>query len=307
MNTQQISKALGWFSIGLGVAQLVAPRRLGRSIGVGNHDMIMRMCAAREIACGIGLLASQRQRPIWLWSRVIGDVADLALLGSSFASKNRQAARLRIAAAAAAVAGVTAADLLSARQATRERNGTYHPKPSAERADHVHRSITIGLPPSEVYAFWRKLENLPRFMENLVSVTELDARRSRWVAKGPAGKNVEWDAEIINEEPGSLIAWRSLPGAQIEQAGTVRFQAAPGGRGTIVRVKMQYHPPGGALGRKIAHLFGRAPEQQMVSDLHRFKQLLETGEIARTQGQSAGRETSTSKRYDDVAKRLVSV
>ena len=136
-------------------------------------------------------------------------------------------------------------------------------------------------------------------MNHLKSVQVTGSNRSHWVAKGPAGKSIEWDAEVTDDQPGELIAWRSLPGADVDHAGTVRFNRAPGGRGSIVKVNMEYRPPGGLLGGKLAKLLGEAPEKQVAVDLLRFKQLLETGEIARTEGQPAGRRSSTSKKYDD--------
>ena len=149
----------------------------------------------------------------------------------------------------------------------------------------VEKSVTINRPPEEVYRFWRQFENLPRFMEHLESVTTSgDDGRSHWVAKGPAGKSVTWDAEIINEQENALIAWRSLPGADVDNAGSVRFEAAPGGRGTEVRVVLEYDPPGGMLGAAVAKLFGEEPKQQVEDDLRRLKQVLEAGETATTEG-----------------------
>lgn len=183
----------------------------------------------------------------------------------------------------------------------------------ASRDIKVDRSVTINRSPEELYRFWRNFENLPRFMENLESVrTIIDDRRSHWVAKAPMGKTVEWDAEIINEEENKLIAWRSLEGADVDSAGSVRFEPAPDGRGTEVKVSLTYNPPGGKVGSIIAKLFGREPEQQVREDLRRFKQLMEAGEITTTKGQSSGRivefeskplrnrQTSERKRGKDV-------
>ncbi|HSH39198.1 MAG TPA: SRPBCC family protein, partial [Chthoniobacterales bacterium] len=148
------------------------------------------------------------------------------------------------------------------------------------------------------YAFWRQFENLPRFMRHLESVRQTGQNRSHWRAKGPTGTSVEWEAEIVDERPGELIAWRSLPGADIENSGSVRFERAPGGRGTFVRVKMEYHPPSGFFGASIARLLGEEPEIQVQRDLYRFKQVMETGQVTTTEGQSAGRPSSTSSIYD---------
>lgn len=160
---------------------------------------------------------------------------------------------------------------------------------SAERGIKVEKSITIDKSPEELYSFWRRFENLPRFMNHLESVTTMGEGRSHWVAKAPAGSTVEWDAEVYNEKENELIAWRSLDGADVDNAGSVRFEPAVGGRGTTVRVTLRYDPPGGALGAAVARLFGENPEQQIDEDLRRFKQVMEIGEVVSTEGQSSGR------------------
>jgi uncharacterized membrane protein len=149
--------------------------------------------------------------------------------------------------------------------------------------------VTVDKPADQVYRFWRNLENLPKFMEHLESVTEIDNKHSHWVAKAPAGMSVQWKAEIINEIENQLIGWRSLPGSDVPNAGSVHFSPAPGGRGTQVKIELQYDPPGGNLGAFFARMVGQDPEKQIAQDLARFKQLLETGEIITTQGQPAGR------------------
>jgi uncharacterized membrane protein len=126
-------------------------------------------------------------------------------------------------------------------------------------------------------------------MTNLESVQETGERRSHWVAKAPAGTAVEWDAEIIEEQEGDLLSWRSLPGAEIPNAGEVRFTDAPAGRGTEVRVTLTYDPPAGAAGAALAKVFLKEPDQQTREDLRRFKQILESGETATTEGQPSGR------------------
>jgi uncharacterized membrane protein len=159
---------------------------------------------------------------------------------------------------------------------------------------HVEKSITIAASPEELYSFWRNFENLPHFMEDLESVTQLDGNRSHWVARGPGGKKVEWDAEIYNEKEGELIAWRSLPDADVTNAGSVHFQEAPGGRGTYLKVVLNYNLPGGKAAALFAKLFGQEPGQLVESNLKRLKQLLEAGEIPTTEGQPSGRETSAT-------------
>jgi uncharacterized membrane protein len=159
----------------------------------------------------------------------------------------------------------------------------------AGRGIKLEKSVTISRSPEELYRFWRNFENLPRFMNHLEAVHVTGEGRSHWVAKGPAGKSVEWDAEIYNEKEGEMIAWRTLGDADVASAGSVHFEPAAGGRGTVVRVVLKYDPPGGKLGALVARLFGENPEQQITEDLGRFKQLMETGEIATTEGQPSGR------------------
>ena len=159
---------------------------------------------------------------------------------------------------------------------------------SGPRGVNVETAVTVNRRPEELYLFWRNFEQLPRFMEHLVSVTQLDDTRSHWVAKAPAGRTVEWNAEIINEIPGELIAWRTLPGSDVISAGSVHFTPATGGRGSEVRVRMQYDAPGGKLGSALAWMLGEEPSQTIEEDLRRFKRLMETGEIPTTTGQPRG-------------------
>jgi uncharacterized membrane protein len=148
-----------------------------------------------------------------------------------------------------------------------------------ERGVHVRESIRLEVPLPEVYGFWRRLEHLPRFMTHLDRVTERPDGTSHWVAIGPAGLAVHWDAEIIDAVDNKLIAWRSLPGSDVVTAGSVNFDAARAGRSTQVSVHLQYAPPAGTAGALVASLFGREPSQTVREDLRHFKQLLEAGEI----------------------------
>jgi uncharacterized membrane protein len=141
----------------------------------------------------------------------------------------------------------------------------------------VEKSVVIDRPREEVFRFWRTLSNLPRFMGHLRDVRETSPTRSRWVARGPAGTSVTWDAEIINERPNELIAWRSLPGSEVASAGSVHFLPAANGRGTEVRVSLKYDPPAGRLGAAVAWLAGEEPTAQVADDLARLKRMLEAG------------------------------
>jgi uncharacterized membrane protein len=165
---------------------------------------------------------------------------------------------------------------------TRERLG-------GSRGVRVEAAVTINRPAAELYAVWRRFDQLPRFMDHLVSVTCVDERGSHWVAKAPAGRTVEWDAVIINDVRDELIAWRTLEGAGVVSAGSVRFRPAPGGRGTEVRVHLQYDPPAGKAGATVAWLLGYDPSQTIHEDLRRFKQLMEAGELPATLGQPRGK------------------
>lgn len=295
MKNNGLVQALGWFSVGLGVAELLAPRKVERAIGAGNrHKILTPALGLREITSGIGIL-TQKTPKEWLWSRVIGDVMDLALLGAAYRSKRANGRRLAI--ATTMVAGVTALDIIASKQASKERVSTRNGR-SENGGIRMTRTITIQKSARELYAFWRKFDNLPNFMPHLKSVTVIDEKKSHWVAKGPAGKDIEWDAEVTSEHLNDHISWRSLPGAEVPNSGTVRFEELTHDRGTVVRVEIIYDPPGGMLGSKIAKLFGRSPEQETGSDLRRFKQLMETGEIAKTDGQPAGRKSSVSRRFD---------
>lgn len=158
----------------------------------------------------------------------------------------------------------------------------------------VEKSLTIQKPVGELFSFWRNFENLPRFMDHLESVTVQDNTHSHWVAKAPFGKTVEWDAEIINEIPDELIAWRSTENADIPNTGSVSFKTAPAGRGTILKVNLEYNPPAGALGALVARLFGEEPNQQVAGDLQRFKSLMEAGEIPTIEGQPQGNKEGYS-------------
>ncbi|HYD32774.1 MAG TPA: SRPBCC family protein [Azospirillaceae bacterium] len=283
-------RAIGWVSLGLGLAGVAAPRRVARMIGAGESDDSRDALLAvglREIASGIGIL-SRPQSAGWLWARVGGDVMDLALLGAAaYASDRSQRDGGRLAATAAAVAGIAALDLSCARRLGSQGIGAAVGW-AQDHAIHLKKTITLNRPREAVYGFWRDFTNLPRVMGHLESVEPVGDGRSRWRAKGPAGRSVEWDAEVTEDRPNERLAWRSLPGGDVDNAGSVRFEPGPGGRGTVLTVELRYIPPGGALGVAIARLFGREPGQEIQEDLRAFKQMMETGEVARSEA-SLGR------------------
>jgi len=156
------------------------------------------------------------------------------------------------------------------------------------RGTGVEESVAINRGPDELYEFWRNLELIPMIMPQLASVEIVGHRRSHWIAKGPAGWRTEWYADIINDIPNQLLAWRTVEGSELVSAGSVHFEAGPVGRGTVVRVKLQYDPPGGKLGAAFAWAFGEEPSDVIREGLRRFKQLMETGEIPTTEGQPRG-------------------
>ena len=174
-----------------------------------------------------------------MWGRVGGDMLDIATLAA--AMSRPEADRAKIGRAIAMVLGVTALDVYCAKNLTDKAAM----EDSGENAAGIPviRVITINKSPDEVYAFWRNFENLPRFMAHLEAVHTFGDRNSHWIAKGPGGTTAEWDAEVVDDIPGRMIAWRSLEGAEVDNSGCVRFERATGGRGTVVNVELRYNPP----------------------------------------------------------------
>jgi uncharacterized membrane protein len=162
----------------------------------------------------------------------------------------------------------------------------------------IETAVTINKPRAELYDFWRRLENLPRFMKNLSEVTDLGNGRSHWVGKSPLGFKAEWDAEIVEEREGERLSWRSLPGSQIDNAGTVSFEESPAGRGTIVRIAMEVG--GSALGQAVGKVLSGSTQQEIREDLKRFKELMETGEVATTDGQPHGTRSLIGRLHNPI-------
>jgi uncharacterized membrane protein len=170
------------------------------------------------------------------------------------------------------------------------------PEAYYNRAIHFTHTFSINRSPEELYFYWRKLENLPNILSYLESVTVIDERRSHWVAKGPLDTIWHWDAEIINDEPNRLIAWRSLGNADVDNAGSVQFIEGPEGRGTEVKVTIDYIPTGGRFGQIIAKVLGRDPSAEVREGLRDFKRVMETGEKPTTEGQPRGTCTGQGQR-----------
>jgi uncharacterized membrane protein len=145
----------------------------------------------------------------------------------------------------------------------------------------MKKAIIIDRPASELYAFWKNLENLPKLVDMLESVQVRDDNRSHWVAIGPGGVRLEWDAEITTDRENEMIGWRSIEGSTVETAGYIRFERAPGDRGTLVRIALEYDPPAGSIGAVLSSALGKRPGAHVEEALRRFKQRMETGEVAR--------------------------
>jgi uncharacterized membrane protein len=279
VSPETLATGLGWFSIALGAAEVLAPGAFTRAIGTGGSRIARTasvLCGLRELTAGVGILTTPRPTG-WLSSRVAGDLMDLALLLAAFGA--RRANRGRLLVSTASVVGVTALDAIAAGMLR---------SPDGSTSTVTARNVaTIERPAEPLYRFWRDFSNMPRFMRRVQSVEVLGGR-SHWRAQGPGGVPLEWDSEVTEDRPNERIAWRSLPGSRIDATGVVRFERAPGGRGTQVTVEMQYAPPGGAVTAELARLVGQAPEQQLGEDLRRFKQLMETGQVTVSEGSLYG-------------------
>ncbi len=282
----KLGKALGWASFALGAPLVAIPGRMARAIGLDDTPgtrALARGVGIRELAAGAGILKEARPTAA-LWARVAGDGMDLALLANGLRSRSD---RRKVGAALAAVAGIAAVDVLAAARVTRR----VHPTRTSDGGTFtVSAGVTVQPSAEEAYGLWRDFARLPEFMTHLRSVS---ADGTHWVAEAPVKDAVEWDAEVLTDEPARELSWRSVDGADVPNSGVVRFGPAPGGRGTEVRVELTYEPPAGRAGNAVARLLGQEPRQQVTDDLRRFKQILETGEVVRSEaspeGHKAGR------------------
>ena len=273
---RRLTTGLGLFSIGLGLAEVIAPEAMAQLSGVRNRPKnrtLLRLYGLREFAAGVGIL-TQARPAAWLWTRVAGDAVDLSSLLSALGGRGND--RRKLAVSIASVAGVTAADIYCAQRLTAGRQLARFASPSTR----VVRTIIVDRPIEQAYEFWHDFENLPRFMEYLQSVHYTGNRRMHWIAKGPAGSQVEWDAEIVSDEPNRRISWRSVEGSRFEHSGSVQFERAPGNRGTLVRVEIDFSRSRGAaaLGKLLRMDLGR----RVMHDLRNFKQVLEVGEVTQS-------------------------
>ncbi|GII05721.1 hypothetical protein Pta02_77290 [Planobispora takensis] len=293
--TDNLARMLGVVSLGLGATEIIRPGAVSRLGGVDDSGLaraVIPAFGARELLHAALLLGGRRPASR-VWTRVAGDAMDLGALGRAIVVRDGRRRR-RALIATAAVLGITALDVYTTVRAGRRRSRPGSARgehaavlETARRDDTLHAAITVDRPREEVYRFWHEFENLPRFMIHLESVETIGDGLSHWRAAGPAGTSVAWDAEVVEDRPGELIAWCAV-GGSVDAGGRVRFADAPGGRGTEVRVELSYHPPGGKVGLAVAKLAGEHPEQQVRDDLRRLKQIMEVGEVVRSEGSPEG-------------------
>jgi uncharacterized membrane protein len=227
--------------------------------------------------------------------RLVSGLAGAALIGLSLRKRRLRPLLFPLATGliARALTGLGPAKRALAGLTRRQHRSSPVASVSRGQGTRVEQSITINRPVLEVFRFWRNFQNLPRFMDHLEAVTVIDETRSHWVAKGPAGTHAEWDAVIHREIDDELIAWRSLPGSEINNAGSVHFSPSADGAGTDVRVVLSYEPPAGKVGVAVATLLGEEPSKQVADDLRRLKQVLDSGEVL--SGSLSRRPSSTSR------------
>jgi len=260
---EKIARGIGWFSVGIGIAQIVAPRLVTRLVGLPLPPALTIACGVRELVCGIGILTQEQPRP-WVQARVVGDALDLTAFGAALLLPG--ADRSRLAVSTAAVASVAALDVYCSRELAKDRR---RPAPR-----HLSMSVHVDRPAAELYRFWRDLPNLPRVMPRLASIQVLDDVHSHWVLRTPDGVRVEWDAEIIDDVPGERIAWRSVEGTRVFDAGSAQFVRAASG-GTDVNVDLLYEPFADSFGTAVALLFGLEPGGEGHLDLDALKRFME--------------------------------
>lgn len=300
-------------SVALGFGLTTWPAQLGRWAGTGEGSgtrLALRASGVRKMVTGTGLVASRNPAPWWR-ARVVGDAMDITVLALAWHRRRDQ--RGRLGAMITGLAAVTSVDLWAARRASTRWAELGRGVAAAEKVvdvtahnvdtphirgivpddeGQVSTSITVRQSTMEAYQAWRRLDRLPEFMTHLESVVEGPNGTSHWVASAPAGQQISWDAQIIDDQPGERLEWRSLPGSEVSNHGRVTFREAPAGLGTEVTVSLEFQPPVvGRAGAFVARLFGEHPQQQVGDDLRRFKQMLETGEVLRSDGSPRGSRT----------------
>jgi uncharacterized membrane protein len=273
----KLAQGLGWFSIGLGTAQILAPRAMSRLVGVKDADgnkALMRALGLREISAGIGLLMDQKPTG-FAAARVAGDAMDLALMVNTLTTPENDKGRALF--ATAFVIGAGLLDVLATEELATTTPKVDHP-PRTTDGLQVKKSVTVNRPVHEVYAFWRNFENLPQFMKHLDSIIGTGENTTRWRAGSSQGLSVEWEVQLVEDRPNELISWQTIGVSDVTGHGRVQFTPAPGGRGTEVRAAISYQVPGGAVGTRIARIFRDVPGVKVENQLNVFKQIIETGE-----------------------------
>ena len=281
---QASARALGWFSIGLGLSELLMPEKLARAIGFRRNPLWLRVMGAREIAAGIGILAAQRPGAGLLQLRVLGDAIDLGLLASAWGPAGRHRDRLSV--ATAAVVGVTVLDVLATRQLASQ----------AREPLQLHSSIAVQGTPDTIYRRLRELRRLPEYLSHVASIELQGEQGFRLQSDIDFGGGSRWQGRIVEDVPAQRITWELAPESPMRARGQFELSALPGDRGTLLRATLTLEPAAPKLASVLARLFGSAPEQLLMRELRRFKQFIETGEVATTQGQSSGRRSLISRR-----------
>lgn len=292
--SHRVAKALGWFSLGLGLTELLSGKNLDRYLGTGGHEGTLRLFGLREIAAGALILAQKEPSAASVWSRVGGDVMDLIFLGKALEAQRSRTKQDRLEVATATVVAVTAVDVLCAWQLGR---GSESEDATQEDATRVETSLTIGGSAEELYKLWRDPQTLPQVMGHFATVTAQADDRAHWVVSGPGKTGLQWDSQIVQDEPARLLRWYSLQGAKLPNGGSITFAPATGGRGTVATLEIDFDPPGGSLGKAAAKLLGIVPQVLAVKALRRFKSLAETGEIPTLKDNVSARTGATANAY----------
>lgn len=275
---ERLATGLGLFGIGLGLAQVIAPRKVERLIGVRDRTRprnVVRAYGVREIATGVAILA-QPGSARGVWSRVAGDVLDLAAIGTAYSKHDAKRGPLTI--AAVSVLGLTALDILCSKQL--QSNGD-----ALKAPERFSKTIVIDRNPEDIYNFCRNLENVPKFVSVIESVEVHDGQRAHWKARLSRGRTMEWDTEIREDEPNRGFSWRGADRSKFRRSGSVQLEPAPGNRGTLVRLEMELAAP-----RMLARAAKAAgiPQAILSKSLHALKQILETGEVVQSESSVYG-------------------
>lgn len=281
----QLSEVLGYVGVGIGIAELLMPRAVAQTTGLPPR--LVRKLGTLEIITSAGILL-RPQQSAWRWSRVAGDLFDLYLLAKS----GRLLLNNRLPIITALLAGMTALDVLAAIDSGQQ-NTTQSDLRSGIR---IHKSLSVQRTAEECYRFWRNFENFPQFMHYVQSVQVVDTTHTHWRFRTPQGQQVEWTIELFSDIPSQQLGWRTLADAPIEHVGIVKFSPAYGNTSARLDIEIIYKKSVGKTDHALSQLFAEAPSEQWDEDLRRFKQLIETGEIATTMGQASGRRSALLRR-----------